>query len=90
MGSSILLQFFFFLYEIVFFSIFQSLIGTVERNINGMLQFQSHSKNLEARDYALLVDNNGYVQNWSLIQIIVILLTCSIQVTKLFYYDIRT
>lgn len=56
-------------------------IGTVERNINGMLQYQSHSRNSEARDFALLIDNNSYVQNWSLIQISVILLTCSIQVS---------
>lgn len=55
-------------------------IGTVERNINGMLQYQSHSRSSEARDHALLVDNNAYVQNWSLIQIVIILLTCSVQV----------
>lgn len=45
-----------------------------------MLQYQAHSRNSEARDYALLIDNNKYVQNWSLIQIVVILLTCSVQV----------
>lgn len=61
---------------------FQTTIGTVERNINGMLQYQSHSRSSEARDFALLIDNNSYVQNWSLIQISVILLTCSIQVGK--------
>lgn len=47
-----------------------------------MLQFQSHSRSSEARDFALLIDNNSYVQNWSLIQISVILLTCSIQVRR--------
>lgn len=49
-----------------------------------MLQFQAHSRNSEARDFALLVDNNSYVQNWSLVQIIVILITCSIQVRIVF------
>lgn len=60
--------------------ILQAVIGQVERNINAMAQFQSHSRSIEARDYALLIDNNAYVQNWSLTQIVVILLTCSIQV----------
>lgn len=60
---------------------FQQTIGTVERNINSMLQYQSHTRSSEARDFALLVDNNAYVQNWSMIQIFVILLTCSIQVS---------
>lgn len=59
---------------------FQSSIGMVERNINGMLQFQAHSRSSEARDYALLVDNNKYVQHWSLAQIAVIMVTCSVQV----------
>lgn len=62
-------------------NLFQSQIGTVERNINGMLQYQSFSRSSEARDHALLIDNNRYVQNWSIIQIVVILLTCSIQVS---------
>lgn len=62
--------------------IIKATIGTVERNINGMLQYQSHSRSSEARDFALLIDNNSYVQNWSIIQISVILLTCSIQVSN--------
>lgn len=45
-----------------------------------MLQFQSHTRTGEARDYALLEDNRSYVQNWSIIQIIVIAVTCSVQV----------
>lgn len=53
-----------------------------------MLQYQSHSRSSEARDFALLVDNNSYVQNWSIIQISVILLTCSIQVSN-WKYKIR-
>lgn len=48
-----------------------------------MLMFQSHTRSSEARDFALLIDNNSYVQNWSLIQIFVILLTCSIQVIQI-------
>lgn len=64
------------------YNFIQATIGTVERNLNGMLQYQSHSRSSEARDFALLIDNNSYVQNWSIIQISVILLTCSIQVSN--------
>lgn len=59
---------------------FQQAIGSVERNLNTMLQFQSHRRNMEARDIALLVDNNSYVQNWSLTQIAGILFISSMQV----------
>lgn len=68
--------------SLFYMMVVQTTIGTVERNINGMLQYQSHSRSSEARDFALLIDNNSYVQNWSIIQISVILLTCSIQVSK--------
>lgn len=70
---------------------FTQIIGTVERNINDMLSYQSFSKSREARDYMLLVDNNSYVQTFSVAQVLVILVTCSIQVyfvRKLF--DIKT
>lgn len=59
---------------------FTTTIKTVERNINDMQQFQMHSRNRESRDAALLEDNNTYVQNWSLAQILVITLTTTIQV----------
>lgn len=52
----------------------------MERNINTMLQFQSHRRNQEARDYALLLDNNSYVQQWSLAQILVVVATTAVQV----------
>jgi len=59
---------------------FSSVINTVERRINDMFLFQSHSRNAEARDMALLEDNNSYVQTWSIAQIVVIIITCSVQV----------
>jgi len=59
---------------------FSSVINNVERRINDMFLFQSHSRNSEARDMALLEDNNSYVQTWSITQIIVIIITCSVQV----------
>lgn len=60
--------------------IFQHVITSVERNINDMFQYQSHSRAREARDYALIIDNNSYVQFWSLLQIFVIFVTTTVQV----------
>ncbi|TMW40115.1 hypothetical protein DOY81_014805 [Sarcophaga bullata] len=59
---------------------FTTTIGTVERNINDMLAYQYHSRNREARDFALVMDNNTYIQTFSVCQIIVIIITCSVQV----------
>ncbi|XP_052873609.1 uncharacterized protein LOC128278926 [Anopheles cruzii] len=70
---------------------FTNTISTVERNMNAMFQYQAHSRNNEARDYALIVDNNAYVWKWSVLQILVIVFTTSVQVyfvRKLF--DIKT
>ncbi|XP_017762298.1 PREDICTED: transmembrane emp24 domain-containing protein 5-like [Eufriesea mexicana] len=59
---------------------FTSVITNVERNINKMLQTQHLSRSREARDLNLLLDNNSYVQTWSIAQIIVIMVTTAIQV----------
>lgn len=72
-------------------SLFQNTIVTVEKNINEMLQVQHWSRGREARDLNLLLDNNSYVQIWSIAQIIVITVSTVIQgyfVRKLF--DVRT
>ncbi|CAB0028770.1 unnamed protein product [Trichogramma brassicae] len=52
----------------------------VEKNINEVMQIQHFSRSREDRDYNLLLDNNSYVQNWSLLQVIVILFTTFVQV----------
>ncbi|XP_052894123.1 transmembrane emp24 domain-containing protein 5 [Anopheles moucheti] len=70
---------------------FTGTISTVERNLNAMFQYQAHSRNNEARDYALILDNNAYIWKWSVLQILVIVFTTSVQVyfvRKLF--DIKT
>uniref|UniRef100_A0AAG5D8K4 GOLD domain-containing protein n=1 Tax=Anopheles atroparvus TaxID=41427 RepID=A0AAG5D8K4_ANOAO len=70
---------------------FTNTISTVERNLNAMFQYQAHSRNNEARDYAIIMDNNAYVWKWSVLQILVIVFTTSVQVffvRKLF--DIKT
>ncbi|PSN39616.1 hypothetical protein C0J52_13807 [Blattella germanica] len=59
---------------------FTESIKGVERNINEMLQYQHHTRGRETWDYNLLEDNNRYVQNWSIIQIIVITATTVLQV----------
>lgn len=61
-------------------SFFQSAIVHVEKNINEMLQTQHWSRNREARDLNLLLDNNSYVQIWSMAQVLVITVTTMIQV----------
>ncbi|KOX79286.1 Transmembrane emp24 domain-containing protein 6 [Melipona quadrifasciata] len=61
---------------------FTSTITTVERNINEMLQTQHLSRSREARDLNLLLDNNSYVQTWSIAQIIVIMVTTTIQILQ--------
>lgn len=59
---------------------FTSTIRNVEKNINDILQTQHLSRSREARDLNLLLDNNFYVQTWSIAQIIVITVTTTIQV----------
>ncbi|CAH1984923.1 unnamed protein product [Acanthoscelides obtectus] len=59
---------------------FTHTIVTVEKNINDMLQYQYHSRARESWDYNLLQDNNTYVVRWSLIQIMIIVVTTAIQV----------
>lgn len=61
----------------------QTAINTVERNVNDMFQYQSHSRSLEARDLALITDNNNYVQKWSIAQIVVIVITTAVQVNSM-------
>ncbi|XP_012285609.1 transmembrane emp24 domain-containing protein 6 [Orussus abietinus] len=59
---------------------FTNTIVNVERNINEMLQTQHISRSREARDMNLLLDNNSYVQKWSIAQMIVITATTVLQV----------
>ncbi|KAF4527024.1 hypothetical protein B566_EDAN001572 [Ephemera danica] len=59
---------------------FTDVIRGVEQNIQEMLQYQHHSRSREARDYNLLLDNNSYIQNWCLMQIVFIACTTVLQV----------
>ncbi|XP_076671311.1 transmembrane emp24 domain-containing protein A [Andrena cerasifolii] len=59
---------------------FTSAITNVERNINDMLQIQHLSRSGEAVGLNLLLDNNSYIQTWSIAQIFIILATTTIQI----------
>ncbi|KAH0956162.1 hypothetical protein HN011_002107 [Eciton burchellii] len=59
---------------------FTATITNVEKNINEMLQTQHRSRGREARDLNLLLDNNYYVQMWSIAQVLVITATTLVQV----------
>ena len=43
---------------------FTATITNVEKSVNTMFHYQSYSRGREARDYALIIDNNSYVQKW--------------------------
>lgn len=58
----------------------------MERNINDMMGYQAHSRHRESRDYALLLDNNAYIQTFSISQIVVILITCSVQASIYMFF----
>uniref|UniRef100_A0A1B6EBN5 GOLD domain-containing protein n=1 Tax=Clastoptera arizonana TaxID=38151 RepID=A0A1B6EBN5_9HEMI len=59
---------------------FTQTIQQVERNINEMLQHQNYMRATESRDFNLISDNNAYVFQWSIAQIIVITATTTLQV----------
>jgi hypothetical protein len=59
---------------------FQSTVKSVESNINHMLQHQYHVRSQETRDYNLLVDNKTYVNRWSIMQILLIIGTTTLQI----------
>lgn len=58
----------------------KEIIETVETKVYVMNQFQSHKRSMESRDMALLSDNNSYVQDWSIVEIFITILACTLQV----------
>ena len=58
----------------------QSSLVEVEKNIQEVMQFQVFSRSKEQRDFNLITDNNSYVQKWSILQVLVIMITTGIQV----------
>ena len=54
---------------------FQDKIVPVDKRINMMLTFQANSRAREARDYRLLLDNNSWIQYWSIGQCMALVAT---------------
>ncbi|XP_033342854.1 transmembrane emp24 domain-containing protein 6 [Megalopta genalis] len=59
---------------------FTNSVTNVEKNVNEMYQTQYLSRSREERDFNLLLDNNFYVQMWSITQITVIIVTTTVQI----------
>ncbi|EEB10509.1 transmembrane emp24 domain-containing protein 6 precursor, putative [Pediculus humanus corporis] len=59
---------------------FTESITKVQQNINEILQQQHFTRGRESRDYNILLDNKSYVQNWSIVQIFVIIIATFTQV----------
>lgn len=59
---------------------FQAALSKVQHNIQTMMHYQNAHRGMESRDITLLEDNKAYVQNWSIIQIIVVVATTTVQV----------
>ena len=59
---------------------FTSVLSGVDRRVQVMRQFQQLSRGLESRDYNLLISNMNYVSKWSLIQMVVVIISGIVQV----------
>lgn len=70
---------------------FTSTLRQVDQRIQIMRQFQSMTRGGEARDFNLIQDNSSYVQNWSMVQILIVIMCTVIQVqfVKSFFRDPR-
>jgi len=59
---------------------FTTILSNVDQRIGQSLQDLQYSRAREARDFALLEDNNSYVSFWSCIQCAIIIATSTFQV----------
>ncbi|EFX86098.1 hypothetical protein DAPPUDRAFT_45190 [Daphnia pulex] len=57
-----------------------NILQGVDKRIQGILQMQQLARSREARDYNLLLDNETYVQNWSIAQCVVVIACFVVQV----------
>ncbi len=58
----------------------QQILSGVDQRLHSILQQQQLSRGREARDYNLLLDNESYVQYWSIAQCIVVIACFLVQV----------
>jgi hypothetical protein len=54
---------------------FTTILGGVDQRIGQMLQHLQHSRAREARDFALIEDNQSYVSFWSSVQCVIIMMS---------------
>merc|ERR1712079_632503 len=59
---------------------FTGTLRSVDQRVQIMRQFQSMTKGTEARDFNIIQANFSYVQNWSIAQIIVVIICTLVQV----------
>ena len=66
--------------NLFFIAIVQRILQGVDKRIHEILQHQQLTRGREARDFNLLLDNNSYVQYWSLAQIVIVVSAFVVQV----------
>lgn len=59
---------------------FTSTLRSVDQRVQVIRQFQQMSKGTEARDFNVIQANFSYVQNWSVAQIVVVIICTLVQV----------
>merc|ERR1712014_496993 len=59
---------------------FTSTLRSVDQRVQIIRQFQAMSKGTEARDFNIIQGNFNYVQNWSMAQILVVIICTIVQV----------
>jgi hypothetical protein len=64
----------------MFLYCFYCSFADVDQRVGSVLQLLHHSRAREARDFALLEDNQSYVSFWSGLQCVIIMLTTGVQV----------
>lgn len=57
-----------------------NMLRNVDQNINSMINYLEFSKQQHSYDWHLIESNNQYVQNWSIIQCVVIVISGLVQV----------
>ncbi|CAG2123026.1 unnamed protein product, partial [Medioppia subpectinata] len=59
---------------------FTNSLRNVDNNIGQMIKSLDHSRRVNSADWYLVDGNNRYVQNWSVVQCIVIVISAVVQV----------
>ena len=60
--------------------VFQDVLQRVARNVNQMFQIQGMGRQSLTMDWYIIIANNQYIQTWSILMCVVIVLSGSLQV----------